>query len=43
VLIYEEATHHLEINPHRELRQLMETVLRNAAKLPSQTQADPAR
>jgi hypothetical protein len=29
VLIYEEATHHLEINNHRDLRQLMETVMRN--------------
>jgi hypothetical protein len=43
VLIYEEATHHLEINPHRELRQLMETVLRNAGKLRSQSQADETR
>jgi hypothetical protein len=30
VLIYEEATHHLEINPHKELRELMAAVLRNA-------------
>ena len=32
VLIYEEATHHLEINPHRELRMLMDTLLETAAR-----------
>ena len=32
VLIYEEATHHLEINPHRELRQLMEMVAKNSER-----------
>jgi hypothetical protein len=34
VLIYEEATHHLEINPHKELRQLMTAVMRNAGAPP---------
>jgi len=33
VLIYEEATHHLEINPHRELQELMAVILRNGTKL----------
>src|SRR3546814_13426025 len=32
VLIYEEATHHLEINSHRELRELMEVILRKDRK-----------
>lgn len=34
VLIYEEATHHLEINFHAQLRELMEVVLRNGAQAP---------
>lgn len=32
VLIYEEPTHHLEINPHRELRALMDVILRNGTQ-----------
>jgi hypothetical protein len=32
VLIYEEATHHLEINYHEQLRTLMEVVLKNGAR-----------
>jgi hypothetical protein len=36
VLIYEEATHHLEINPHRELQELMAVILRNGTKLEQQ-------
>jgi hypothetical protein len=33
VLIYEEATHHLEINFHSQLHELMEVVLRNGQLL----------
>jgi hypothetical protein len=36
VLIYVEATHHLEINPHRELGQLMDVNLRNATNAQSE-------
>ena len=32
-LIYEEATHHLEINPHKELRELMAVIHANKEKL----------
>jgi hypothetical protein len=32
-LIYEEATHHLEINPHKELRELMAVVQKNKEAL----------
>ncbi len=41
VLIYEEATHHLEINNSEQLRTLMETVMRNAAKA-TEAAKDPA-
>jgi hypothetical protein len=34
VLIYEEATHHLEINPHKELRELMAVIMHNAYEPP---------
>ena len=33
VLIYDEPTKHLEINPHRELKQLMEVIEKNVKKL----------
>src|SRR6266849_6500852 len=29
VLIYDEATHHLEINPHKELQELMKVINQN--------------
>lgn len=32
VLLYDEATHHLEINPHEQLRELMEVIIRNGEK-----------
>lgn len=32
VLIYEEATHHFEVNFHQQLKELMEVVLRNGLK-----------
>jgi hypothetical protein len=32
VLIYEKATHHLEINPHKALRALMRVVMENAQR-----------
>jgi hypothetical protein len=41
VLIYEEATHHLEINDHAQLKQLMETVLRNGERK-AEAEAPPA-
>jgi hypothetical protein len=42
VLIYEEATHHLEINPHKELRQLMDVVMVNGAKMMAKKEAAAA-
>ena len=39
VLIYEEATHHLEINNHLQLRALMDVVMKNGAKQAAQADA----
>ncbi len=39
VLIYEEATHHLEINSHEQLRSLMEVILHNGTQQ-AKTEAD---
>lgn len=43
VLIYDEATHHLEINPHRELRMLMDVILRNGEKADRRRPEQPPR